>query len=73
MVRGHCRGCKALMVTEAPRHYCDACIDALNARLARRWEEDQERFDAMSAEEREVYYEAAYVAWRKEQYGRLDA
>lgn len=57
----------------AVRAHCDACTDAINAEVERRFVEDQDRFDAMSEAEKEIYYESAYVAWRKEEYGRLDA
>jgi hypothetical protein len=73
MTRGHCKKCYALMYTPAPRHLCDACTEAWNVRAMQAAVEEEARVDAMTHEEREVYYAAAEAAWRQEEYGRLDA
>jgi hypothetical protein len=73
MTRGRCRACDALMYTREPRRLCDACTERANDAAYLAHVAEQERFDAMTDEEREVYYAAAEAAWRQEEYGRLDA
>jgi uncharacterized Zn finger protein (UPF0148 family) len=73
MTRSHCQKCGALIIDRTKRVHCDPCTDRINEVNRAAFEADQERFDAMTHEEREIYYAAAEAAWRQEEYGRLDA
>jgi hypothetical protein len=73
MTRSRCRKCGALIFSRAERVHCDPCTDGINAAVYAAHLADQERFDAMTPAEREVYYAAAEAGWRQEEHGRLDA